>query len=229
MKKAYFITGTDTGVGKTLVTGALLHAFARQGRRVVGMKPVAAGCAAASQGLSCEDVEQLRAQSNVAAPLNLVNPYAMAPPLAPHIAAEQSGVEIDLDTIVTSCAALREMADVVLVEGVGGFMVPLNAAQDTADLAVMLDLPVILVVGMRLGCINHALLTAQAIRLKGLRLAAWVANRIDPAMMAFDENLHTLEARLGAPLLGVVPCLANAAPSSAAEFMDLSTLNSAED
>lgn len=229
MKKAYFITGTDTGVGKTLVTGALLHAFARQGRRVVGMKPVAAGCATTSQGLSCEDVEQLRAQSNVAAPLNLVNPYAMAPPIAPHIAAEQSGVEIDLDTIVTSCEALREMADVVLVEGVGGFMVPLNAAQDTADLAVMLDLPVILVVGMRLGCINHALLTAQAIRLKGLRLAAWIANRIDPAMMAFDENLHTLEARLGAPLLGVVPCLANAAPSPAAEFMDLSVLISAED
>jgi dethiobiotin synthetase len=229
MKKAYFITGTDTGVGKTLVTGALLHAFARQGRRVVGMKPVTAGCAATSQSLSCEDVEQLRAQSNVAAPLNLVNPYAMVPPIAPHIAAEQSGVKIDLDTIASSCEALRELADVVLVEGVGGFMVPLNAVQDTADLAVMLDLPVILVVGMRLGCINHALLTAQAIRLKGLRLAAWVANRIDPAMMAFDENLHALEARLGAPLLGVVPCLANAAPSSAAEFMDLSVLNPAED
>ncbi|HLA39954.1 MAG TPA: dethiobiotin synthase, partial [Candidatus Glassbacteria bacterium] len=144
-------------------------------------------------------------------------------------AAEQSGVKIDLDTIASSCEALRELADVVLVEGVGGFMVPLNAAQDTADLAVMLDLPVILVVGMRLGCINHALLAAQAIRLKGLRLAAWVANRIDPAMLAFDENLHALEARLGAPLLGVVPCLVSASPSSAAEFMDLSVLNPAED
>lgn len=229
MKKAYFITGTDTGVGKTLVTGALLHAFARQGSKVVGMKPVAAGCETTSHGLICEDVELLRAQSNVAAPLSLVNPYAMAPPIAPHIAAEQGGVEIDLDTIVSSCEALREMADVVLVEGVGGFMVPLNAAQDTADLAVMLDLPVILVVGMRLGCINHALLTAQAIRLKGLRLAAWVANRIDPAMNAFDENLHALETRLAAPLLGVVPCFAKAVSSSAAEFMDLNILNSAQD
>lgn len=229
MKKAYFVTGTDTGVGKTLVTGALLYAFARQGNRVVGMKPVAAGCEAAPHGLSCEDVEQLRAQSNVAAPPDLVNPYALAPPIAPHIAAEREGVEIDLDVIASSCAALRELADVVLVEGVGGFMVPLDAARDTADLAARLGLPVILVVGMRLGCINHALLTAQAIRLKGLRLAAWVANRIDPAMDAFDETLHALEARLAAPLLGVVPCLAKADPSSIAEFMDLNTLDSAVD
>lgn len=229
MKKAYFITGTDTGVGKTLVTSALLHAFARQGNKVVGMKPVTAGREATPQGLSCEDVEQLQAQSNVAAPLNLANPYTLAPSIAPHIAAERDGVEIDLDVIVSSFTALWEMSDVVLVEGVGGFMVPLNAAQDTADLAARLGLPVILVVGMRLGCINHALLTAQAIRLKGLRLAAWVANRIDPAMTAFDENLHALETRLAVPLLGVVPCLAKADPSSAAEFMDLNILNSAED
>ena len=225
MKKAYFITGTDTGVGKTLVTSALLHAFARHGSKVVGMKPVAAGCEATSRGLSCADVELLLAHSNLAAPLRLVNPYALAPAIAPHIAAQQEGVEIDLDTLVSSCAALREMADVVLVEGVGGFMVPLNASQDTADLAVKLGLPVILVVGMRLGCINHALLTALAIRLKGLRLAAWVANRIDPAMNAFDENLHALETRLAAPLLGVVPCLAKAAAVSAAEYMDLNILN----
>lgn len=229
MKKAYFVTGTDTGVGKTLVTSALLHAFARQGNKVVGMKPVAAGCETTPHGLSCEDVEQLQAQSNVAAPLNLVNPYALAPSIAPHLAAEQDGVEIDLDVIVSSFTALREMSDVVLVEGVGGFMVPLNAAQDTADLAARLSLPVILVVGMRLGCINHALLSAQAIRLKGLRLAAWVANRIDPAMKAFDETLHALEARLAAPLLGVVPCLVKADPFVATEFMDLNILNSAED
>jgi dethiobiotin synthetase len=229
MKKAYFVTGTDTGVGKTLVTGALLQAFARQGNQVVGMKPVAAGCEATPHGLSCEDVEQLQAQSNVAAPLNLVNPYALVPSIAPHLAAERDGVDIDLDVIVSSFTALREMSDVVLVEGVGGFMVPLNAAQDTADLAARLGLPVILVVGMRLGCINHALLSAQAIRLKGLRLVAWVANRIDPAMKAFDETLHALEARLAAPLLGVVPCLVKADPSAATEFMDLNILNSAED
>lgn len=229
MKKAYFITGTDTGVGKTLVTGALLHAFARQGKRVVGMKPVAAGCEAATDGLRCEDVELLRAQSNVAAPLDLVNPYALAPPIAPHIAAERDGVEIELDVIASSCAALSELADVVLVEGVGGFMVPLNAAQDTADLAAGLGLPVILVVGMRLGCISHALLTAQAVRLKGLRLAGWVANRIDPEMNAFDATLRALEARLAAPLLSVVPCLAKADPAIAAEFMDLNALDSAVD
>lgn len=226
MKKAYFITGTDTGVGKTLVTGALLHAFARQGSKVVGMKPVAAGCEATPHGLSCEDVEQLRAQSNVAAPLNLVNPYAMASPIAPHIAAEQAGVEISLETIDRAFHQLRAMADVVVVEGVGGFMVPLNAAQDTADMAEMLGLPVILVVGMRLGCINHALLTAQAIRHKGLRLAAWVANRTDPDMSAFDENLRFLKTHLAAPLLCVVPHLAEASPSAVSGLMDLYILNS---
>ena len=226
MKKAYFITGTDTGVGKTLVTGALLHAFARQGSKVVGMKPVAAGCEATPHGLSCEDVEQLRAQSNVAAPLNLVNPYAMAPAIAPHIAAEQAGVEISLETIDQAFHQLRAMADVVVVEGVGGFMVPLNAGQDSADMAEMLGLPVILVVGMRLGCINHALLTAQAIRHKGLRLAAWVANRTDPDMIAFDENLRTLKTHLAAPLLCVVPHLAEANPAAVSGLMDLHILNS---
>ena len=226
MKKAYFITGTDTGVGKTLVTGALLHAFARQGNKVVGMKPVAAGCEATPHGLSCEDVELLRAQSNVAAPLNLVNPYAMAAAIAPHIAAEQAGVEINLETIDQALRNLRAMADVVVVEGVGGFMVPLNATQDTADMAEMLGLPVILVVGMRLGCINHALLTAQAIRHKRLRLAAWVANRIDSDMGAFDENLRILKTRLAAPLLCVIPRLAEADPAAVSGLMDLHILNS---
>lgn len=215
MTQAYFVTGTDTGVGKTLVTSALLHAFAQQGKRVVGMKPVAVGC---------EDVEQLRAHGNVVVPSSLANQYSMVSPIAPHIAAERDGVEIDLGHIVSSCLALQEAADVVLVEGVGGFMVPLNAAQDTADLAVMLGLPVILVVGMRLGCINHALLTAQAIRHKGLRLSAWVANRIDPAMSAFDKNLHALETRLAAPLIGVVPHRAQGTPASVSGFMDLNLL-----
>ena len=221
MNTGFFITGTDTDVGKTLVTGALLHAYARQGKKVIGMKPVAAGCEAIPGGLRCDDVVQLRANSNVAAPLNLVNPYSFAPPIAPHIAALQSGTEIDLDHIVSCFQVLRELADVVLVEGAGGLMVPLNATQDIADLAVMLDLPVILVVGMRLGCINHTLLTVQAIRQRNLQIAAWVANQIDPEMRVFDDNLQTLEARLNVPLLGVIPYQTNANPSTVSACFNL--------
>ncbi|MBZ0096660.1 MAG: dethiobiotin synthase [Sulfuricella sp.] len=229
MKKAYFITGTDTGVGKTLVACALLQAFVKQGNQAVGMKPVAAGCVETPAGLCCEDVENLRAAGNVAAPQVWVNPYALISPVAPHIAAEQGGVEVSLEKIGRSFRQLREMADVTVVEGVGGFVVPLNACQDTADMAEMLGLPVILVVGMRLGCINHALLTAQAIRHKGLRLVAWVANRIDPDMSAFDENLHALETRLAAPLLGVIPYQAEASPAVVSGLMDLNILNSSKE
>lgn len=228
MKKAYFITGTDTGVGKTLVACALLQAFVRRGNRAVGMKPVAAGCMETPAGLCCEDVENLRAAGNVVAPQEWVNPYALISPVAPHIAAERAGVEIGLEQIDRSFRQLRELADVTVVEGVGGFVVPLNARQDTADMAEMLGLPVILVVGMRLGCINHALLTAQAIRRKGLRLVAWVANRIDPDMSAFDENLHALETRLAAPLLGIIPYQAEINLAVVSGLMDLNILNSSK-
>jgi dethiobiotin synthetase len=192
------------------------------------MKPVAAGCVEMPAGLYCEDVENLRAAGNVVASREWVNPYALIPPVAPHIAAEQAGVEISLEQIDSSFRQLSEMADVIVVEGVGGFVVPLNARQDTADMAEVLGLPVILVVGMRLGCINHALLTAQAIRDKGLRLVAWVANRIDPDMSAFDENLHALETRLAAPLLGVIPFQAEANPAAVSGSMDLYILNSSK-
>ncbi|HUX62485.1 dethiobiotin synthase [Sulfuricella sp.] len=228
MKKAYFITGTDTGVGKTLVACALLQAFVKQGDKAVGMKPVAAGCMETPAGLCCEDVESLRAAGNVVASRELVNPYALISPVAPHIAAERAGVEVSLEQIDRSFRQLREMADVTVVEGVGGFVVPLNARQDTADMAEMLGLPVILVVGMRLGCINHALLTAQAIRHKGLRLVAWVANRIDPDMSAFDENLHALETRLAAPLLGIIPYQAEVSSAPESGLMDLNILNSSK-
>jgi dethiobiotin synthetase len=221
---AYFITGTDTGVGKTLVACALLQAFVKQGKKAVGMKPVAAGCVETPAGLCCEDVESLRAAGNVAAPQEWVNPYALISPVAPHIAAQQAGVEVSLERIDRCFRQLREMADVTVVEGVGGFVVPLNALHDTADMAEMFRLPVILVVGMRLGCINHALLTAQAICHKGLYLAAWVANRIDPDMGAFDENLYALEARMAAPLLGVIPYQAVACPAMVSGLMDLNNL-----
>lgn len=201
MAQGYFVTGTDTGVGKTTVSCALLRAFAAQGRKVVGMKPVVAG----SENGRWHDVEQLIAASNISAAREHVNPYAFDPPVSPHIAAKQAGIEIDLTVIQRAYQALSSQADIVIVEGAGGFLVPLNQQQTGDDLARALNLPVILVAGMRLGCLNHALLTAQAIRAAGLTLAGWVANCVDPEMQVLEENITTLERRLDGPLLGVVP------------------------
>ena len=202
MTQAYFITGTDTGIGKTHAACALLHAFRNQGMNAVGMKPVAAGIEASGEN---EDVALLRAASSFAAPNALANPYSLAEAIAPHIAAADEGVRIEAAPIAAALASLRAQADVVVVEGVGGLLVPLGEDYDAADLAVALALPVILVVGMRLGCLNHALLTAEALRTRGLVLAGWIANRVDPQMRRFAENLATLERRLPAPLLGVIP------------------------
>lgn len=209
MQQSYFIVGTDTNVGKTYVASALLRYFAAKGIKAVGMKPVASGCEPGSYGiwqgqLMNDDVVALHEAGNVAAPLELINPYRFAPAIAPHIAAEEVGVEIDLDLIVRSYHALAEMADMVVVEGAGGFFVPVNASQTLADLAVKLSLPVILVVGMRLGCINHALLTVEAIKTRGLVLAGWVANQLEPDMPMFAENLASLQQRIDAPCLSVV-------------------------
>lgn len=217
----FFVTGTDTGVGKTLVSAALLRALAAQGLRVVGMKPVAAGCDGAGVN---EDVRVLAGASNVSVAHELANPYCFAPPIAPHIAAERAGVAIDFDAIERACAALQGQADVVVVEGAGGFLVPLGPQTDLAELARRLALPVILVVGMRLGCLNHALLTAEAVRARGLRLAGWVANHIDPAMAEQDANVAALAARLGAPLLARIPSLAAPDPGRIAARVDLSLL-----
>ncbi len=205
-RRGFFVTGTDTGVGKTLVSAALLRHLGAQGLRAVGMKPVAAGGAEpGATGLVNEDVTALRAAASVEAPLELVNPYLFAPPIAPHIAAQQAGVRIDLARVEACLDALAAQADVVVVEGAGGLLVPINESQTLADLAIRLRLPLILVVGMRLGCINHALLTLEAIERRGLELAGWVANRIDPHMACFDANLATLRARIPAPLLALVP------------------------
>ena len=220
--KGYFITGTDTGVGKTLIGCALLHRFAAAGKTVIGMKPVACGAARGAAGLINDDVAALRAASNVDAPLALVNPYCFGPPIAPHLAAEQAGVAIELQLILDSYRDLSATADIVIVEGVGGFRVPLNRGEDTADLALRLGLPVILVVGIRLGCLNHALLTAHAIRAHGLTLAGWIANRIDPAMAAAGRNVAALAERLPAPLLGDVEFSANPQPQRIAELIALS-------
>jgi len=212
----YFITGTDTGVGKTLICCALLHGFAALGKSVIGMKPVAAGAVHGPAGLVNDDVALLRAASNVDAPLALVNPYCFEPPIAPHLAAEQAGVVIDLAIIAAAFERLAAVADIVIVEGVGGFCVPLNFGEDSADLAQRLGLPVILVVGLRLGCLNHALLTAHSIRAHGLTLAGWIANRIDPAMAAAERNVAALAERLAAPLLGGVEFMAAPSPEQIA-------------
>lgn len=199
---SYFITGTDTGVGKTLISCALLHVLAAQGKRVIGFKPVAAGCDADGQN---EDAKLLRSASNVQAAYGQINPYCFVPAIAPHIAARQSGVEINFARILNSYRELAAQADVVIAEGAGGFRVPLNDSQDSADLAVELGLPVILVVGLRLGCLNHALLSAEAIDARGLAMAGWVANAVTEHMPALEENVAALQQRIAAPLLGVVP------------------------
>ena len=198
----YFITGTDTGVGKTLISCALLHGFAAQGKRVVGMKPIAGGCNAEEQN---EDVLQLRAAANIAVSYGQINPYCFLPALAPHIAAQRAGAIIQFSRIVQSYQELAAQADVVIVEGVGGFRVPLNTLQDSADLVQELALPVILVVGIRLGCLNHALLTTEAIATRGITLAGWVANIVESDMPVCEENIAALQQRINAPLLGVVP------------------------
>ena len=220
-----FVTGTDTGVGKTLVACALILAVAETGRRVVGMKPVAAGAQANARGvLVNDDVVRIMAASNVAAPRTNVNPYCFAPATAPHLAARASGVEIVLEEILAAYWKLAALAEFVVVEGVGGFCVPLNAREDSADLARHLGLPVLLVVGMRLGCLNHTLLTAQAIRARGLRLAGWIANRIDPSMAVAEENVTALAERLAAPLLGEIEFTAAPDPQRIAALLDSSHL-----
>jgi dethiobiotin synthetase len=201
----YFVTGTDTGVGKTVVACALLHAFANRGLRAVGMKAVAAGAAQVAAKLVNDDVSALRAASSVDAPPDLLNPYCFAPAIAPHIAAEEAGVEIELERLERAFLGLAALADWVIVEGAGGFRVPLGPSIDMRDLAVRLGLPVILVVGLRLGCLNHALLTAESVERAGVELGGWVANHIDPDMAGVDQNVRALESRLRAPLLARIP------------------------
>ena len=201
----YFVTGTDTGVGKTLVSCGLLQALAERGLKVVGMKPVAAGARLEEGRLVNDDVQAIRAAGNVDAHPDLVNPYCFAQGIAPHIAAAEAGVSIDLEQVKTAYAGLAALADRVIVEGAGGFEVPLGPGSSMADVAAGLGLPVILVVGMRLGCLNHALLTARAVASSGLRLAGWVANHIDRDMPYADENVEALSARLPAPLLARIP------------------------
>jgi dethiobiotin synthetase len=201
----YFITGTDTGAGKTWATVALMRHLQRQGKAVLGMKPVASGCAPHGGELKNADALLLQQYASFAVPYALVNPYALEPPIAPHIAARRAGVGIDFEVIGAAFRQLQAQADAVLVEGVGGWAVPLNAAQDVADLAGFLHLPVILAVGMRLGCINHARLTHRAIAASGVECRGWLAVCVEPQMTAVDENIAALQELIAAPLLGILP------------------------
>lgn len=203
-KFSVFVTGTDTGIGKTLVSAALLHALGRHYPRVVGMKPVAAGTELIGGIQANDDVLALRAASTCKVPDTLDNPVLLADPLSPHIAAARAGVEISIAHLVACHRQLLDRADAVVVEGAGGFMVPLSATETGADLAQALGLPVVLVVGLRLGCLNHALLTALAIRARGLTLAGWVANHVDPNMLAQADNITFLQQQLNAPLLASI-------------------------
>lgn len=202
-----FVTGTDTEIGKTLVASALVHSQAQRGWRVAAMKPVAAG-AQWRDGRWCnEDVDALAACVSVRLPQALTAPYVFKTPAAPHIAASLEGMVIDRKHVLNCYQQVRAQADAVVVEGVGGFRVPLNDNCDTADMAKDLGLPVVLVVGMRLGCISQALLTAEAIRARGLTLMGWVANTVDPHMLYPQENTDAIAQRINAPLLACIPRL----------------------
>ena len=215
--RGLFVTGTDTGVGKTRVAVSLIHALRAQGLRVAAMKPVSAG---SEPGELHEDVAALLQAANVAADVRDVNPYAFEPAIAPHIAAEQAGVRIDLQVIAAAYARLAAQADVVVVEGAGGWRVPLNDAEDMADLAQRLGLPVVLVVGLRLGCLNHALLTAESIASRQLPWAGWVGNQIDPTMAQQAANIAALRARLPGPCLGIQP-FQQQSPAEAPQWLRL--------
>ena len=200
----FFVAGTDTGVGKTHIAVALLRGLVRDGMRVAAMKPVAAGADHTPAGLRNDDALRLAAAANVTVPYSAVNPYCLAPAVSPHIAAKEAGIVIDPAKIRAEFDILAQAADYVIVEGAGGWLAPISATQTMEDVAIALDLPVILVVGLRLGCLNHAQLTARAVQASGLQLAHWLANEIDPGFERRAENLATLSASLG-PALAVVP------------------------
>ena len=223
--KGFFITGTDTEIGKTFVTAALTRALTAHGLRVAPIKSLAAGQTWRNSRWINEDVAELMEAQDLGLSDADVGPLQFREPCAPHIAAKLEGGAIDRNALLAAIRATAAKADIALVEGVGGFRVPLTEDWDTADLAVDLNLPVILVVGLRLGCINHALLTAEAIRARGLTLAAWVANTADPQQPHVADNLASLQAGLKAPCLGHLPRLSD--PLAAPACLDISPLVSA--
>lgn len=225
-RHTYFVTGTDTSVGKTLVAAALLCAARHQGRRTLAMKPVASGCEQTADGLRNEDALMLMAAMTEPLSYEQVNPVALEPAIAPHVAAAQAGRQVSVQRLVGFCRGLQlRSADLLLIEGAGGWRVPLNDRETYAGVPVTLDIPVIMVVPLQLGCINHALLTAEAIRADGLRVAGWVANRPTPAVMDNEpETLAYLRSHLGAPCLGVLPWSDKADPDTLSSHLAVETL-----
>ncbi|HEB92045.1 MAG TPA: dethiobiotin synthase [Gammaproteobacteria bacterium] len=223
-----FVTGTDTDVGKTHIALGLMAALQQRGLCVAAMKPVSAGCepggGEGERGLRNDDALQLSVQSSVSIPYQTLNPYAFEPAIAPHIAAQAMGVTMQLDVLRHACTEIESQADVVVVEGAGGWLVPVNARETLADLAVALGFPVVLVVGVRLGCLNHALLSAECIRARGLVLAGWVANEISTQALCVDENITALSQRLPVPLLGRVPFDGQAGAGRTAAHLDVGPL-----
>lgn len=206
MSLKWFVTGTDTGVGKSLVSAALLCGMAARGMKVAGMKPVASGACITNGIVSNEDVDMLLKYSSCPGlDARNINPYVFVPPIAPHLAARQAGVHIRFETIGRALDRLESLADAVVIEGAGGLLVPLGTEGSMADLCTFLQSPVILVVGVRLGCINHALLTVEAMQARGLHLTGWVANCLEKNMPELSGNMETLFGRIEAPLLGTIP------------------------
>lgn len=219
-----FVTGTDTGVGKTLVTCALIHGLSQQGITAAGMKPVAAGVSLQNRESHNEDTHAIIRASRIPLSSALVTPYLLKMPVSPNIAASLENTVIEWARISDSYNRIRQEAGSVIIEGIGGFKVPLSDTLDVADLAVQFGLPVILVVGLRLGCLNHALLTVESILSRGLELAGWVANHIEPAMLYDAENIASLEQRIPAPRLATIPYIKNTSITEAATCFDFSKL-----
>lgn len=223
--KGLFITGTDTEVGKTLVSCLMLRALAQQGHKVIGMKPVASGALKRKDELQNEDALALLESSNIEVPYHLINPYCFEPPIAPHIAAAQAGLKIESEIILHHFHSLSAKADMVVVEGVGGWLVPLGESYDMSDLALQLNLPVILVVGIRLGCINHALLTAQSIQAKGCNLAGWIANITTNHVEAVAQIIESLQSRFDFPLLASIPYFSADQDNEISNVFNIKTLH----
>ena len=224
-KQTFFIAGTDTEVGKTLISTGLLAKAAELNKRTVGLKPVAAGCEEPADGWRNEDALALQQAMTEDLDYEQINPVALREAIAPHLAAAHEGKQLNASRLMGFCRGVMMLpSDFVIVEGAGGWRVPLNPRETLAHLAIELNAPVILVVGMELGCINHALLTAEAIRRDGLPLAGWVANRVEPEMSCYEENVATLRSLIGAPLLGEVPHLSDVSPKSVAQHLSLDPL-----
>ncbi|MFI8481736.1 dethiobiotin synthase [Pseudomonas sp. NPDC078700] len=225
MSKVFFVTGTDTEIGKTTIAAGLLYAAREAGLSTAAAKPVASGCEKTPQGLRNEDALALLEQCSITLSYDEVNPLAFAPAIAPHLAAREAGVVLDVECLREPVQrVINKAADFTVVEGAGGWRVPLAGQASMSDLVVSLKLPVILVVGVRLGCINHAVLSAEAIAADGLELAGWVANVVDPKTSRLEENLATLAERLPAPCLGYVPRLKSAGAAAVAACLDISLL-----